>query len=464
MNLNTKIKEFIEVTKGDLILGNPHNIINRLSIDSRTLLNRDFFLTIKGENFDGFDFIPDALSKGAQGIITSRLVKTFGHIINPPILILVHDTINALKEFSSYHRRKFNPTVIAITGSNGKTTTKEMLGNILTQNNLVVVNKESYNNHIGVPLTLLEIESFHKYVVLEIGANHFGEIEELSGVAKPKIVVITNIGEAHLEFFNDREGVFKAKTEIINSLDKDGVLFINGDDEYLLRLKNIFPPERLITFGLKPDNNIYAKDITYFPKLQFIVTDGIKEIKINLSINGNFNIYNAVASVSVALYLGIDEKTIESALYNFITVPGRYSIKVLNNDTILVNDAYNSNPTSLKESVISFANQFLNKNKIVVIGDMLELGDKSKPKHIELGEYLATLPLDKFYLTGEYANFIAEGLKNKFIDENKIFVLNDREKLFDKLKDELKPTNAIFFKASNKMRFYEICEKLYSLE
>ncbi|MBT4147167.1 MAG: UDP-N-acetylmuramoyl-tripeptide--D-alanyl-D-alanine ligase, partial [Gammaproteobacteria bacterium] len=337
------LNEISEILKAELV--GTSVPISGLSIDTRTLSRGDIYLAIKGEQFDGHDFIAQAQQQGAGALIVSKKGDT-----DLPQLV-VKDTRIALAELAGAIRNKLQLKVCAITGSNGKTTVKEMIATILAVNSQVLFTQGNFNNDIGVPLTLLRLKQ-QQYAVIEMGANHRGEIAYTSHYARPDVAVITNVGPAHIEGFGSIEGVANAKAEIIQSLDEDGIAILNADDHFYGLWKGLAEERKVLSFGLKQAADISAENIiTQVQDQQFktcfdLVADGNK-VPVELVLAGEHNVKNALAASAACLALGIDLKQIQTGLKRVKVVNGRLQLFASDSGIKLINDTYNANPASL---------------------------------------------------------------------------------------------------------------------
>jgi len=455
------VQEILTAVKGTLIKGNAGNFVNNISTDTRTLKEGDFFIPLKGEKYDGHNFLNEALNKKASGVIIAKKnIKNSLSSVNNTIIIEVEDTLQALHDFIQYYRSKFNPLVIAITGSNGKTTTKEILGNILKQNAPTLVNFGNWNNQVGLPLTLLHLTSQHRYCVLEMGTNHLGEIANLSKIAQPNLAIITNISKTHLEFFGTVENVLKEKTSICKFLPSEGTLILNADDPLL---SGISAPYKKIFFGIRNKLNVWATGIKENIKgYNFLLHLNGCKTKIHFPLYGFFNIYNALDAAACAQTISVNSETIAKVLANFTPLPSRMNVIHLSTDTILVDDCYNANPVSMREGIKSFMKLYPRKEKILVLGDMLELGEKSKQEHFELGKFIASLPVNTVFLYGREIRALARGIQEN--NSQQVFIFTDKNKLIKKLKYDLQPYKAIVYKASQLIQWDEVVNALIEMD
>lgn len=420
-----------------------------ISIDSRTIKKGELFIAIKGKNFDGHDFIEDAVKKGASGVVSNRSLPRVKKV---PVIV-TKDTVTALGDMAADHRRKFNIPVVGITGSNGKTTAKEIIASLLGAKFNVLKNKGTENNFIGLPLTLLKLKARHTAAVLEMGANHLGEIGRLSRILKPTIGLITNIGPSHLEYFGDLSSVFKAKSEMIEFL-RGYPLILNGDDIFLKRLKK---KTKAVTFGIDKINDFRATDITQKGSaVEFKLNE---KICIKMSLAGRHNVYNALAGIAVASILGIGSRAIKNRLAAFKPLPMRMR-KYSFNGLYIIDDTYNSNPLSSKYAV-EFLSEFRTKGKkIFVTGDMLELGKRAPYFHRRLGRLAAASPIDKLITVGKLSRETGLSAKKSGMKNNSIWMCPSIDKVAAVLDGLVEPGDVILVKGSRAMHMEKIIENL----
>lgn len=461
--IDVQVSDLIKHVKGNLIIGDPRLPIKRVSIDTRTMERGDFFLALKGEKFDAHDFLSTTLEKGAAGLIVEKLDKNFGK--NPlnyrhfPTIVMVQDTLVTLQGLARMYRERFYPTVIGITGTNGKTATKEILAYIISQVDRCLYSKANYNNHIGLPLTLLNLEPDHTCVVVEMGAAARGDIHRLADIAKPKMGVITNIAPAHLITFGNIENIFQTKMELLDSLPEDGEAIVNADDQYLAAIKERLNC-RVTTFGLRASYDVWADRIEVGTRTAFRLNIKGSSYPVQLSYTGLFNVYNALAAAAAAWRFGIEPEVIVSGLHNSRLLSMRNEVISSAKHGIVVHDAYNANPSSMRASLTSFVKSYPKHKKIAVLGDMLELGKFSEQEHRSLGEFLASLPLEEIKVLGSYRGFVREGAFLAGMKHEKLKSYDNSTYLLEDLKKRADDSTAIFFKASRAMAFEKIIEQL----
>jgi len=360
-----------------------------VSIDTRNIIKDEIYFSLKGENFDGNDFAMEAIEKGAKFSIVDDIEKKDIH----DKIVYVENSLKALQDLSNYHRSLFDTKVIGITGSNGKTTTKNLIYSILSQKYNVVKTKGNLNNHIGVPLSLLDIKHETDVAIIEMGANHIGEIKRLCEIAMPDIGLITNYGYAHLEGFGGFEGVIKGKTEIYEYLTENyGHFILNNDDN--LQVENC-KGDLAITFGSSKDSDFifdYIKD-NLFLKLKI---DGYE---FNSNLYGDYNFSNLASSITIGKFLDLSNKEIQEGLNKFLNDSNRSEILIFDSNKIYL-DAYNANPSSMLAAISNFEN-INTTNKVLILGDMFELGKYSDHEHQKIVDFVKNKDYSKVYLVGD---------------------------------------------------------------
>lgn len=360
-----------------------------MSIDTRNIIKDEIYFSLKGENFDGNDFAMEAIEKGAKFSIVDDIEKKDIH----DKIVYVENSLKALQNLSNYHRSLFDTKVIGITGSNGKTTTKNLIYSILSQKYNVVKTKGNLNNHIGVPLSLLDIKHETDVAIIEMGANHIGEIKRLCEIAMPDIGLITNYGYAHLEGFGGFEGVIKGKTEIYEYLTENyGHFILNNDDN--LQVENC-KGDLAITFGSSKDSDFifdYIKD-NLFLKLKI---DGYE---FNSNLYGDYNFSNLASSITIGKFLDLSNKEIQEGLNKFLNDSNRSEILIFDSNKIYL-DAYNANPSSMLAAISNFEN-INTTNKVLILGDMFELGKYSDHEHQKIVDFVKNKDYSKVYLVGD---------------------------------------------------------------
>ena len=427
--------------------------VSNITIDTRKINEKDFFIPIKGNNFDGHSFIDSAFKKGAICVLSADKYRKY----DKPV-IYVDDTREALKDFAQYYISLFNIPVIAITGSVGKTTTKDIIASVLSQKYNVVKTEGNFNNEIGLPLTIFNINYETEVVVLEMGMNNFGEIHNLSKIAKPNIAVITNIGVSHIENLGSREGILKAKCEIFDYMNKNDKAVLNIDDDLLSTIENKYTFD-IFWYGIKNKGNIYADNI---------LKNGVNSIScdifinndsfnVNIPVPGEHMVLNAMSATIVGDILGLSLLQIKKGIEEFVPSKMRMSVIKTKNNTTIINDVYNANPISMKSAIDVICEA--EEKKICILGDMFELGEFANDMHYEIGYYISKKNIDKVICIGDLSKNIYEAiLLNKSID---VFYYNTKEQFIKNDLDNIIDIGSIILvKASRGMQFEEIVEKI----
>ncbi len=451
--------DIIKASSGELICGNRNSCFSGIGIDSRKISSNDFFVAIRGAVHDGHRFCQDVTKAGVKGILIDIAKANDLPVAewrqNETLCIGVKDTTRALGDLAAYHRNRFPVSVIAITGSNGKTTTRSMTSEIMAQRFSVLATTGNQNNHIGLPLTLLGLNKNHEWAVLELGMNHSGEIERLSEICRPDICVITMIGTAHLENFSSQDGILEAKAEIFRHMQQGGSAVLNIDDMRLLNLSRRLSSS-VFFFGTNPKASVRARHIQNRQSgVSFFLEMPQESIQINLHVTGAFMVVNALAAAAVGSICGLSGIEIKSGLENFRPIKGRMNIIKTEKNIYLVDDTYNANPTSMAASIASLAEIKGRNRGFLVLGDMLELGNNSQAFHREIGELAATSGMTALYAAGEFSAFVAEGALSKGMNASCIMTGNLKD-IFTHLKDRLKEDDWVLVKGSRAMGMEEI--------
>lgn len=455
------VANIVESTGGRLVLGNEKVSLKAISTDSRTLKEGDLFVAIRGDKFDGHTFVKEVLKKRAGGVLVSEAYVASESPVVPEdaCLIAVSDTLRALGDMAAFYRRRKPISVVAITGTNGKTTTKEMTANVLGQMFSVLKTEGNFNNLIGLPLTLFGLKEDHEWAVLEIAMNHSGEIARLTHICKPQVGVITNIGPGHLEGVRDIEGVMKAKGELLEGLGEQDTAVLNIDDRRICRLAKRFAG-RVVSFGIHSSAEVWATPVSQTAShCSFDLSWYDRSIRVRLGIPGNGAIYNALAAAAVGYRLGLSMEEVKKGLEATVALPGRMQIIALPGGIHLINDTYNANPGSMAQAMEALGSLKGNGRGIFIAGDMLELGEHAEIAHKEVGIIAARGRLAYLYATGDFAPTVADGAVGAGMDPDKIFV-GSRIEILEALKGRLGPGDWVLVKGSRLMAMEKVVEGL----
>lgn len=439
------LSEIALATEGEIVFGCGDTLINAVSTDSRDCVGA-VFVALSGEKFDGNDFIPSACEGGAVGYITDKECN----YDNCSFAIKVKNTAEALLDIASAYRDKFDIKIIGLTGSVGKTTTKDMVAAALSgKDRKVLKTQGNFNNNIGVPYTLFGIRRSHDIGVVEMGMNHFGEISALTACVKPDIAIITNIGEAHIEHLGSREGILKAKCEIFEGLTADGVAILNGDDDLLYSIRDYLPFETIYCGIENASCDVVAGDICSGNEGISFTALG-EEYHINTV--GRHNVINALLAITAGRALGISADEIRDGLASYESGGIRQSITDKNGVKVIT-DCYNAAPISVK-AAIDVLCEMAEGRRIAVLGDMKELGENSGAYHFDVGKYAFESGVDELLLIGELASYTAQGGKGC-----KVKIFDTNTDIIAYLKDNLKSGDTILFKGSRAMRLEEVAKE-----
>lgn len=442
------VKTVCQAIGGTLLQGSGELRVDGCSIDTRSLQPGNLFFALTGEKRDGLQFVPEAFHKGA----VAAVIPQQENLNVDGTLIAVEDPLAALQQLACYVRETVNFPVVAVTGSNGKTTTKDMIASVLSTAGRTLKSTGNYNNEIGLPLTLLGLEPTHKAAVLEMGMRGLGQISFLCRIARPTIGVITNIGTAHFELLGSRENIARAKGELLEYLPRDGFAVLNGDDPWCRELQSLYSG-RVVFYGLDSPAEVRGEQVTYLQGrrgMEFTVRLGSQSRRVFLPVLGKQNARNALAAIAVGHTLGLGPDKIIAGLSNLDLSSMRLEITLCPGGVTLINDAYNANPSSMKMA-LEVLGEIQAKRKIAVLGDMLELGELELEAHREIGKEAVAAGLDILITVGERARQIAaEAVRNGL---NKQFVqsFEKQEEARPLLVSLLKDGDALLVKGSRGM-------------
>ena len=455
--LNHKIilKDILKVTNGKLIIGKEEEICEDFCRDSREIKENDIYLGIKGETINGSIFFEEAFSKGAKGAILQDIEISEEQIkkYENKFIIIVKNTIEAMQQIAEYKRNLYNIPVIAITGSVGKTSTKDMIASVVSKQFSTLKTEGNYNNHIGVPLTIFRLKN-EEAMVVEMGMNHLGEISTLTKIAKPTVAVITNVGTAHIGILGSRENILKAKLEILEGLEPNGHIVINNDNDLLHKwyLENK-EKYNIITYGIENESNYMAENIISKEDGSTYTLKGTNQ-KIEVPVGGNHFVQNSLCAIAVGNIFKMPLEKMAKGIYEFELTKKRMDITTLQNNITVINDYYNANYDSMK-AALEYLGKLQEKRKISVLGDMLELGDYSKELHEKVGEEVVKNKIDILITVGKEAKQIAKISEGKI---KRIIECDTNEETIENINKIKQENDAILLKASNGMHFGEILE------
>ena len=442
-----KVYEIVEATQGILVSGNKDDEINFFSQDSRQMANEGMYIPLKGERFDGHDFIESAFQTGAQAIISEKDVS-----YEDKIVIKVKDTYQALKDMASYLRSHRPVKVVGVTGSVGKTSTRDMVYSVVKQKYKTLKTEGNYNNEIGLPLTILRYHD-EEVLVLEMGMNHLQEMSRLSMIARPDIACITNVGTAHIGELGSRENILKAKLEITDGMKEGATLIINQDNDMLQTVE--LPHLNIVRVGKSKEASIQASHIVLEEtKSSFEVEYQGKKETIEVPVQGEHNVSNALIAIAVGIELNIPLEDIKKGIQEFKLTKNRMDILEKNHKTV-IDGTYNASVDSMKSSIDVLANY--KKRKVAILADMLELGNYSQQLHEEVGSYVASKGIDVLVCVGKEAKYIYQKAKESMKD---VYYFESNQEVIAHLEELLKEDDVILVKGSHSMNLKEVVEKI----
>ena len=456
---NLYVKDILDKCNGKLITGNKDLILTNFSKDTRIINKGDTYIAIKGEVFDGNKFIEEAFSKGASCCIVEHLNNVDINKYKDKTIVQVKDSIKCLQTLAKYKRSLYNIPVIAITGSVGKTSTKDLVYEVVNKKYKTLKPVGNLNNHIGLPLTILGLKD-HEALVVEMGMNHLKEISLLTNIAKPTIAIITNIGTAHIGNLGSRENILKAKLEITEALKPNSPLIINNDDDMINKEgPNLNKKYNLITVGIDNKSTYNATNIedNIFSSTFYINND-----KININVGSKAFIYNSLVAYAIGKILKIDSKDIIDAIAKFKLSPHRLEKKVSKTGITIIDDTYNANQDSMINS-LSILSKVKNKRRVAILADILELGNYTKEIHENIGKKIFPNTLDILITVGENAKLIAkEAQKNNFKNTN-IYNFKDYKDCLENVQTLLSKNDIVLLKGSHGMNLINVVEELLKI-
>ena len=450
------ISDILSATGGELVHKSTNAAyinITDITTDSRKVTGETLFVPLKGEKMDGHDFINSAIEHGVAISLTER-----DESYDSGNIIKVADSRKALGDIAKYYKAKYPVPTVSITGSVGKTTTKDLVYSVISQGFNTHKTPNDFNNDIGVPLTVFGIEKEHTAAIIEMGMNHFGEIEYLADIVKPDCAIITNIGMSHIENLGSQEGILKAKLEITKNFTAANTLFVNGDDKHLSQIGKT--EYKIVRYGINESNDVYAKDIVNngLEGVSFTAVCDKGEFSVTIRQPGVHNVYNALAAICAGLHMGLDFEQCSRGIEECVYTSSR--LEVINAGGIeIINDCYNSSPDSVR-AALKVMSLSLKPRKVAILGDILEMGEFAPDAHYALGKSVKESGADLLITAGEMAKNIADGAKEAGVCE--VISFDSTDSLKKNIKTIIKSGDCVLIKASHGMRFIEITQVLTS--
>ena len=452
------VKDLINKFNGKLIIGNENLELTNFSKDTRTINQNDIYVAIRGEVFDGNKFYQEALDKGAIACILDNFDESSldKEKYQDKTIILVEDTVKCLQQLAGYKRSLYDIPVIAITGSVGKTSTKDMVASVLSKKYKVLKTEGNNNSQIGLPLTILKLED-HNCLVVEMGMNHLKEISLLTNVAKPTMAIITNVTTAHIGLLGSRENILKAKLEILEGLTKDKIIIINNDND-MLHTANISNEYHKVTVGIDNESDFMAKNISKDTKSIFDIIHNGNKTKIEVPIPTTPFIYNSLIAYAIGILNNVSENDIKDAIKNTELSNNRLARHTNKNGITIIDDTYNASYDSMKMALEILGKE--KNRKVAILGDMLELGNYSKQIHENIGKEVVNNNVDILITVGIESNYIEKSaIENGFNKEN-TYHFNNAEECYNNLNEILKSNDTVLLKASHSIGLTSISNKL----
>jgi UDP-N-acetylmuramoyl-tripeptide--D-alanyl-D-alanine ligase len=455
------VREVASAMGGRIVSGPPDAPLSGLSTDSRTLTPGQVFLALRGERYDGHDFLSDAVNGGAAGVIVETLTSVPLEVSAQNLAVItVKSTLDALGDLALWWRKHWPGRVIAITGSNGKSTTKEMAASILFLEANIKKSPGNYNNLIGLPLTILSLKGVHQAAVLEMGMNRPGEIRRLAQIADPHIGLITNIAQAHLEGLGNLQGVVEAKAELLEMMSSHATAILNGDDQQYPELASRFSG-RTITFGLGHTNAVRAENIRKVDDnaQAFDICLPEERIPVRIRLPGIHNVLNALGAAAIAYGLSLSKGSIARGLEQFVPLKGRFQVTRLNGDIRIIDDTYNANPSSLGAALNTVQELRSEKQGLVVgLGEMLELGTQAPQLHRDAGRLIAETGTRYLVALGEHGAEIVKGACKGGMDSGQTHLATSHGEMIDVLKAQVREHDIVFLKGSRRAFLDKVVE------
>lgn len=452
------IREIMQATDAQIIAVDGldevlDKTVSHITQDSREVTENSLFFAIQGERLDGHQFVEQCFEKGVAACLSSKVFAPK----KGSALLLVPDVKKALLKLAAHYRNQFKIPFIGITGSVGKTTTKDMVASVLGQKYDVLWTQGNYNNDIGVPLTIFRLEDHHQIAVIEMGMNHFGEIHALTEVVRPNLGLISNVGVAHIEYLGSREGILKAKCEMFDFMPEDGVAVLNADNDMLITLEGKLP-QKLRWFGMENKKDVYADNLTLLgmEKTKCSVHTPIGSFDVVVPMPGEHMVLNALSAVALGLEMGVNLEEIKAGIESFVPTKNRMNVMKLDNGITVLNDVYNANPVSMKASLNILANG--EGRKVAILGFMGELGEYAPQMHEEIGAYAAEKGIALLFCIGRFSDQMEQGAKDGGIKD--VHCYDSQEEFWKHGLAMLKTGDAVLVKGSRSMALEKTVEKI----
>jgi UDP-N-acetylmuramoyl-tripeptide--D-alanyl-D-alanine ligase len=461
-------REINDAVAGRWVRGDAETVLKGLSTDSRTVVPGELFWALEGERYDGHDFVKQATDRGVAGIVVNQdfvRTKVFESMMAEGLSLIVMsvaDTLRALGDLACWWRHRHSLRVVAVTGSAGKTTTKEMIGSILDQSHRTLRNPGNFNNLIGLPLSLLTAGPEHRMAVLEMGMNRRGEIGRLTEIADPDVGVITNVGHAHLEGLGDIRNVAKAKAEMVEKISAGAAVVLNGDDALLMETASKFRDD-FVTFGLGRENKVRATEVHSHGSggVSFNLHSEGGAWPVRLRVHGRHNVMNALAAAAAIFSLGGSVAHVVDGLTQFKGVKGRFTVIELQNGATLVDDSYNANPDSLRAALNAVSELSNGEGRVVLgIGEMLELGAETEAAHRDAGRAAAHIDVYRLLAMGQHASLVVAAAVEAGMDRKRVEVVRDHNEMVARIIEDLKAGDIVLIKGSRKVALDRVVEGL----
>lgn len=453
-----------QATGGRVLSGQSDTMIAGVSTDSRSIASGELFIPLQGEHFDGHLFFDEAIRRGASAVLVQENNRAAKHLPADFPVVAVADTLIALQDLAVWHRSHFEGPVVAVTGSNGKTTTKDMVASVLSQRHPVLSTIGNLNTEIGLSLTLLQREANHAAVVVEMGMRGLGQIAALVSIARPTVGIVTNVGPVHLELLGTLDAVTQAKGELVAGLPHDGVAIINADDPRVMDMVDMCRAQ-VMTCGLEQKAAVYATDVRVrgFEGIEFRLWHAGKSIDVQLPLPGKHNVSNALAAAAAGLVCGLDLEAIARGLGAVRASGMRMQIERLTNGIIVLNDAYNAAPASM-QAALEAVSELPAKRRIAVLGDMLELGSVSEEEHAAVGKACAALGIDQLIAVGPLSRIMATAARSAGMQAEAITAVANAMQASEIIQGEAVAGDVVLVKASRGMELERVIDALKTSE